>query len=101
MEELDEFKAEVESLDGAAAEEELGDLFFALVNLSRHMGVDPENALHAANAKFDARFRDVESLAQENGRNMEEMSLEELDSLWVKAKERAKDKGRKSHVGSC
>ncbi len=100
LEELDEFKAEVEGMNGAAAEEELGDLFFALVNLSRHMGIDPENALQAANAKFDARFRDVESLAQENGRNMEEMSLEELDALWVKAKESAKNKGRKSYVGN-
>ena len=96
LEELGEFKTEIEGLNGEAAREELGDLFFALVNLARHMGVDPENALQAANAKFDARFRDVEKLAQEDGQEMETMSLEELDTLWVKAKGRAKDKGRKS-----
>lgn len=100
LEELGELAAEVEGQNGDAAREELGDLFFALVNLSRHMGVNPENALHEANAKFDARFRKVEAQASESGLNMEEMPLEELDALWLKAKEELKDQGRKFNVGS-
>lgn len=90
LEELDELRAEVERSDHDAAREELGDLFFALVNLSRHMGINPERALHDANAKFDARFRDMENLAQQDGCEMESMPLDELDSLWIKAKARAK-----------
>lgn len=90
LEELGELRTEVEGGDGESSREELGDLFFALVNLSRHMGVNPEQALHDANAKFDARFRLVEARAQEDGLDMEKMPLEELDALWVKAKERLK-----------
>lgn len=100
LEELSELAAEVEGQNSDAAREELGDLFFALVNLSRHMGVNPENALHEANAKFDLRFRDVEAQASESGLNMEEMTLEELDALWLRAKERLKGQGRKFNVRS-
>lgn len=100
LEELDELRTEVEGQDPKAVREELGDLFFALVNLARHMDLDPERALQAANAKFDARFRDVEDLARQNGREMESMSLDELDTLWVEAKGRAKDKGGNCNVGN-
>lgn len=100
LEELRELAAEVEGQNGDAAREELGDLFFALVNLSRHMGVNPENALHEASAKFDARFRGVEAYALESGFIMEEMSLEDLDALWLKAKEGLKEQRRKLNVGS-
>lgn len=86
LEELGELKAEVERADVRATQEELGDLFFALVNLSRHLGIDPEEALRSANAKFADRFRRVENLADEAGLVMEETPLDALDDLWRRAK---------------
>jgi tetrapyrrole methylase family protein/MazG family protein len=67
-------------------EEELGDAFFALVNWSRHLGVDPSIALARGNEKFSRRFRQVEKEAAASGAPMEALSLEELDRLWEKAK---------------
>lgn len=71
-------------------EEELGDLLFAVVNLSRHMSVGPESALRRANQKFELRFRAIESRLAERGRNPQECSLEELDALWDEVKKRHK-----------
>ncbi len=88
LEELGELRAEVESADRRATEEELGDLLFAVVNLARHLDVDPEAALQAANAKFSDRFRAVEAFASERGIVMEETPLDALDQLWVEAKGR-------------
>jgi tetrapyrrole methylase family protein/MazG family protein len=70
--------------------EELGDLLFALVNAARWMKIDPEAALRAANAKFAARFRQVEAQAKAQSRDLAGMSLADLDALW----ERAKQSGR-------
>jgi tetrapyrrole methylase family protein/MazG family protein len=70
--------------------EELGDLLFALVNAARWMKIDPEAALRAANAKFAARFRQVEAQAKAQSRDLTGMSLADLDALW----ERAKQSGR-------
>jgi tetrapyrrole methylase family protein/MazG family protein len=67
-------------------EDELGDLLFTLVNVSRHYGVDPEIALRRAARKFAGRFRRVEEMVRERGLVMEEMSLEELDALWETSK---------------
>lgn len=83
-EELDELKAAV--AEGSNIEEELGDLLFAAVNLSRFVKVDCENALNAATEKFIHRFAQVEELATGQGRAMESMTLEELDKLWDEAK---------------
>lgn len=83
-EELDELKAAV--AEGSNIEEELGDLLFAAVNLSRFVKVDCENALNAATEKFIRRFAQVEELATGQGRAMESMTLEELDKLWDEAK---------------
>ncbi len=66
--------------------EELGDLFFVLVNLARWRGVDAESALRAANLKFKRRFVHVEKRAKEQGRNLSEMTLQEMDSFWNEAK---------------
>lgn len=88
IEELDEFRAEVAAADGPAMKEELGDMLFAMVNLSRHLGIDPESALQDANAKFARRFREVESQAAQEGVEMEQMTLEELDAMWRKAKDK-------------
>ncbi len=71
-------------------EDEIGDLFFAMVNYARFLHVDPELALDKANRKFIRRFEAVEGRIVSSGRDMKEMSLEELDSVWdeVKADER-------------
>jgi ATP diphosphatase len=66
--------------------DELGDLLFAVVNFSRHLGVDAEAALRAANAKFERRFRRMEELATERELTLTRLSLAEWDALWREAK---------------
>src|SRR5690625_5093647 len=73
--------------DLAAAQEEFGDVLFALVNVARYVGVDPEQSLRAANAKFRRRFRHIEIQAASQGKDMQQMTLEEMDALWDEAKE--------------
>lgn len=68
--------------DQAHAEEEFGDLLFALTNAARHMGIDPEAALRRANAKFERRFGGIEARLAAQGRGPEEASLAELNALW-------------------
>jgi MazG family protein len=68
-------------------EEEVGDLFFVLVNIARYLAVDPESALKKTNRKFKRRFRWMEARLQESGRKPEQASMEELESLWQQAKE--------------
>ena len=72
--------------DRAKVAEEIGDLLFACVNLGRHLGVEPEAALRAANAKFTARFHHVEAALANSGRNAADAGLTELDRLWEEAK---------------
>ncbi|MDW7992112.1 MAG: nucleoside triphosphate pyrophosphohydrolase [Anaerolineae bacterium] len=69
-------------------EAELGDLLFAIANWARHLGVEPETALRKANARFARRFRELETLAREPGRNLSEMTLAEMDRLWEEIKDR-------------
>ena len=66
--------------------EEIGDLLFSVVNWSRHLKVDPEEALRAANAKFEKRFRGMEALAAAAGRELQQLSVEEWEGLWNSAK---------------
>lgn len=66
--------------------DEIGDLLFVTTILARHTGVDPESALRHANAKFERRFRGMEALAKERGRNLSEMTLQEQDALWDQVK---------------
>lgn len=68
-------------------EEEVGDLFFVLVNIARYLSVDPESALKKTNRKFKRRFQWMEARLQESGRTPEQASMEELESLWQQAKE--------------
>jgi len=65
---------------------EIGDLLFAVVNLARHLKVEPENALRLANSRFEARFRYVEAALAAEGRHPSDATLEELDKLWDEAK---------------
>lgn len=83
-EELAELKEAMEQ--GTNIAEELGDLLFAAVNVSRFVKVDPEMALGAATDKFTARFARVEELCRARGLDMAQMSLEELDKLWEEVK---------------
>ena len=85
--------AELEKEQGAGSreqvEEELGDLLFAAVNLARKLGIEPNQALERANAKFQRRFEGVEALAEERGLEMGRATLEELDKLWDEVKKRS------------
>ncbi|MBD8512958.1 nucleoside triphosphate pyrophosphohydrolase [Photobacterium sp. CAU 1568] len=71
-------------------EEEIGDLLFAVVNLSRHLKVKPEMALHKANRKFERRFREVERCVLEQGKSIDACSLDELDAEWENVKRKEK-----------
>ena len=68
--------------------EEFGDLLFAVVNLSRHLDVDPEQALTGANAKFERRFREMEAVITATGKPLKELSLAQLEQEWRAAKQR-------------
>ncbi|MDO9625479.1 MAG: nucleoside triphosphate pyrophosphohydrolase [Pseudomonas sp.] len=85
-EELDEVLEAMSENDPRAIAEEVGDLLFVVTNLARHLKVDPESALRAANAKFEQRFRFIEQALREAGRAMEDCDLDELDALWGEAK---------------
>jgi nucleoside triphosphate diphosphatase len=67
--------------------EELGDLLFAIANWTLHLKIDPEEALRAANAKFERRFRQMEYMAAARGAALESLSAADWDELWRKAKE--------------
>ncbi len=73
-------------LTQAEIEEEYGDLLFVVANLARHLNVDPETALRAANAKFTRRFRAIEAALAADGRTPEDSDLAEMDALWDAAK---------------
>lgn len=85
QEELNEFKAEVDA-QSPQIEDEFGDLLFSLINYSRFIGVNPENALEKTNKKFIARFMKMEELLHNNQQQMGELSLKEMDVYWEQAK---------------
>ncbi len=87
IEEISEIEEEIKKGDRKKIEEEVGDLLFMAVNLARFLGVHPEIALRRANEKFEKRFRYMEKRAKEMGRDLSEMSLEEMEELWQEAKE--------------
>ena len=94
-EEAEELRRAVEQ--GSNIEEELGDLLFAAVNVSRFVHADPEEALTRATDKFIRRFAKVEAMAQSGNRSMAEMSLDELDALWERAKGEERTHPAESH----
>ena len=85
-EELSEFESEASVLDADKMEEEMGDVFFAMVNAARLYGINPENALERTNRKFISRFNYLESRVRESGKSLHDMSLAEMDELWNEAK---------------
>ena len=86
VEEARELNEARDSLTEAEVFEEYGDLLFVMVNLGRHLGLDPENALRATNAKFTRRFEAVEAKLASKGKTPSDSSLEEMDALWDEAK---------------
>ncbi|WKA25567.1 nucleoside triphosphate pyrophosphohydrolase [Bradyrhizobium roseum] len=89
-EEADEIEAALEGGSADELAEETGDLLFALVNLARHVGADPESALRSTNAKFERRFAFIERALEAGGRTLEQASLDEMDGLWNAAKDEEK-----------
>lgn len=89
-EELMEVDAELRADDKEKLTDEMGDLFFSLVNACRLYGIDPEAALERTNKKFIYRFNHLEKRAEEQGVSLHDMSLEEMDKYWNEAKEMQK-----------
>jgi tetrapyrrole methylase family protein/MazG family protein len=85
-EEIAEFKESLKHEDAAGIEEELGDIFFMLVNISRFLGVNPEEALRKTISKFIRRFRYIEEHAANEGRSLNDMTLEDMERLWQNSK---------------
>lgn len=86
-EELQELYEAVESKQQDKIEDEFGDVLFALVNYARFVKVDPELALERTNKKFIRRFQHIEKMAEEQNKALLDMTLDEMDALWNKAKE--------------
>lgn len=89
-EEARELEEARQTQDPARTEEEFGDLLFAVANLARHLKLDPETALRAANAKFVRRFKAIEAGLRARGKTPEQSSLEEMEALWQEAKQAEK-----------
>lgn len=85
-EEINEFEAEIGSMDANKMEAEFGDLFFSLINAARLYKVNPDNALERTNQKFIHRFNHIEEEAKRQGKHLKEMTLKEMDILWNHAK---------------
>jgi MazG family protein len=85
-EEIRELYEAVEQGDQKAMEDEFGDVMFALINYARFIKVDPELALDLTNKKFIRRFQQMEVMADEAGKSLHDMTLEEMDALWNQAK---------------
>jgi ATP diphosphatase len=85
-EEVQELQIEHDVNNKANISEEIGDILFTIVNLSRHFDLDPEDIMRKSNLKFENRFRAMENYAERNKISLENMNLEELESIWQKIK---------------
>lgn len=85
-EEISEFEAEVEQMDGDKAEAEFGDVMFSLVNAARLFKINPDNALERTNRKFISRFNYLEEKLKTQGKTFQDVTLEEMDRIWNEAK---------------
>jgi ATP diphosphatase len=92
-EELGELEAIVGSGDPQAVAEEYGDLLFVMANVARHLEIDPEASLRAANAKFTRRFKHIEAALAKRGSSPAQSTLAEMDALWDEAKARERSGG--------
>jgi MazG family protein len=89
-EELGEVKEALQAGNKDSIEDEIGDLLFAVANLARHAKIDPETALRRTNAKFERRFAAIEDALVDEGRNISQSNLEEMDRIWNAVKNREK-----------
>lgn len=87
-EEFGELQAEIANMDKDKAEAEFGDLFFSIINAARLYGINPDNALERTNQKFTRRFNYLEEHTIKQGRNLKDMTLEEMDAIWNEAKKK-------------
>ncbi len=85
-EEIAELHEAIDSGDASHVEEEVGDLLFTIANIARKLNVNAEEALQSTNRKFTRRFGSMESRVRESGRNVDDLTLEEMDALWDEAK---------------
>ena len=85
-EEILELKNEKATENKERISEEIGDIFFTLVNLTRHYDLDPEDIIRKANLKFEMRFRKMEQLAEQMNEKLDDMTLEQLEIMWQKVK---------------
>lgn len=90
-EEIAEFEQEVDDMDKDKAESEFGDVMFSLINAARLYKINPDNALERTNQKFIRRFNYLEEHTIKEGRNLKEMTLEEMDAIWNEAKKLEKN----------
>ena len=86
QEELQELKIEIKVGDKAKTEQEFGDLLFSLINYSRFIDINPEDALERTNKKFIQRFQQMEAVLNEEGKDLSEMALSEMDVYWERTK---------------
>lgn len=86
-EEMDELRVELKNGNSDKAEQEFGDLIFALINYARFVGINPDDALERTNLKFIRRFQFLEKEAAKNNKALKDMSLAEMDVIWEQAKE--------------
>ncbi len=89
-EELSELEAEILKGDNKGIEQEFGDFLFSLINAARLYGINPDTALDFTNEKFIRRFNFIEESSKKMGKPLKEMTLEEMDKLWVEAKQKEK-----------
>ncbi|HEY0146408.1 MAG: nucleoside triphosphate pyrophosphohydrolase [Methylovirgula sp.] len=89
-EETREIEAALDAKDDVAIQDEIGDLLFAVANLARHVGADPEASIRGTNAKFERRFGHIETEIGRRGQTLGEVGLAEMDALWNDAKAREK-----------
>lgn len=89
-EEVSELEKAIKSQKAAEIFSEIGDLLFSLVNISRHLRINPELALRRANEKFTSRIQFIEKKLRERGKELGQVQLEEMDRIWEKAKAKAK-----------
>ncbi len=93
-EEIAELTGGIRSGKRARVKDEIGDIFFTVVNLARHFKADPESVLESTTAKFIRRFTEVEREARRTGRSLSAMSLEEMENLWQKSKRKRPKPGK-------
>lgn len=89
-EEIEEVRKASSDGNEKELEEEIGDLIFSAVNLSRFMGVNPEDALRRTIKKFESRFKNIEKAAEDSGRDITELTLSEMDKIWESSKIKGK-----------